>query len=303
MLRHPSLNRVRGLAIISLLMLAGSAFPLAHPQAIHASDAAGVYSLVEDIAFEADPARPDEALRIRVYGVHALAYRPQTGEQPRLGIYTEPAEGYLYFACGPGDSATCRLEWQDLLKAVGSERCAAFGDRYLTDPKPNGRLRPADEAPANPDRYPIGQGVLMVQQGDTNTCGALRRFAAERGTPSPTPGLPTTTEAPPTDQPSATPTAKPAATTALPEVKTSPTPGRFLPPGALLLPQLQSGGTVGSGTPAATGEMGPSAKDPLPNGGSGADVKGRPRFRPYAILLLSVLGTVLAGTRGRRKQT
>ena len=124
MLRHPSLNRVRGLAIISLLMLAGSAFPLAHPQAIHASDAAGVYSLVEDIAFETDPARPDEALRIRVYGVHALAYRPQTGEQPRLGIYTEPAEGYLYFACGPGDSATCRLEWQDLLKAVGSERCA-----------------------------------------------------------------------------------------------------------------------------------------------------------------------------------
>ncbi|MBK8538716.1 MAG: hypothetical protein IPL60_01755 [Ardenticatenia bacterium] len=91
-----------------------------------------------------------------------------------MGIYTEPAEGYLYFACGPGDSATCRLEWQDLLKAVGSRRCAAFGDRYLTDPKPNGRLRPADEAPANPDRYPIGQGVLMVQQGDTNTWGAAQ---------------------------------------------------------------------------------------------------------------------------------
>lgn len=289
---HRSPSLLRGLLLGSAFLIAGTLAASVHPRPIHASDAAGVYSLVEDVVFETDPSRPDDRVRIRIYGVHALAYRVESGERRGVGLYTDPAAGYLYFACDPADTATCRLEWQDLLKAIGDERCAAYGLRYLTDPKPNGRLRPDDEAPANPDRYPIGQGLLMTRQGDVNTCADLRAFAATRGTPSATPSSPTATETAPTEPPARTPTEKPA------EVKVTPTAGKGSPFGNLLLPSLAGGahGDADVFRPMA------SVVDRTMGTATTGTADGKRSSAPLTALVLGlgVLGTVVAGTRGRR---
>lgn len=292
---HPSSHALPRLAFSVALALVAAAALGAVPRPAHASDAAGVYSLVEDVALETDPTRPDVPLRIRIHGVHALSYRPESGGQRGRGIYTEPAAGYLYFACDPADADLCRLEWQDLRKAVGDERCAAYGDRYLSDPEPNGRLRPADEAPSGPDRYPIGRGVLLTRQGDVNTCADLRAFAAGRGTPPATPGTP-----PPTDSPTAPPTDVPVASAVPPEVKVSPTPGSA-PQGGLLLPGLSV--DVAAGTTMAPQGHNPAAEAVARGFGPAAAPRSAPRPAPlpFAVLALTVLGAMVAGTRGRRK--
>ena len=226
---------------IALLLACAAGFgPRAQPA--QASDPVGVYSLVEDVSLEADPAAPEQMQRIRIYGHHALAYRPKEGDQRGWGIYTAPAAGYLYFRCPAAELATCALEWQDLAAAIGDERCAAYGQRYLTDPEPNGRLRDPAAAVEAPDPYPIGQGVLMVREGERGSCAELRA-ARDRSAGAPTPGA----GAPPTASASATagseppsPEPKPseAATQGPPDLKpTAAKPDRAAK-GALLLPSL-----------------------------------------------------------------
>lgn len=291
---HRSPSLLRGLLLGSAFLIAGTLAASVHPRPIHASDAAGVYSLVEDVVFETDPSRPDDRVRIRIYGVHALAYRVESGERRGVGLYTDPAAGYLYFACDPADAATCRLEWQDLVKAIGDERCAAYGLRYLTDPKPNGRLRPADEAPANPDRYPIGQGLLMTRQGDVNTCADLRAFAATRGAPSTTPGSTTATVAAPTEPPASTPTEKPADTAVPPETKPSPPAGHALPAGALLLPRLQKN-PMGDGAPSSSVESVRSVPDRASEPGASGIAPGRTEDGLLGTTAMIVLGFLALG--------
>lgn len=246
-----------------------------------ASDPVGIYSLVEDVRLEADPAAPDQEQRIRVYGYHSLAYRVQSGEQRGWGLYTTPAAGYLYFRCPPGAADTCALEWRDLLAADGDERCAAYGHRYLTDPEPNGKLRdPADPAAAElaPDSYPIGQGVLLVREGERGTCAELR---AERdrqaGLATPEPGAtPTATAAAGSPEPDPKPSE--VATQGSPERK--PTVGKapFDLGQALLLPALVPGGPARE---AGRGEGSGDATSPAP-----AAPPGRPLLGGSALALL-----------------
>ena len=182
MLAHHSPTDFARCATLVAAALAGLAWSAAHPQTVYASDPMGIYTLVSDVVIET--VKPGEPARVRVYGVTALSYRPRTGENRQRGVYSEPAEGYLYFACPEAKAEICRMEWSDLQKAIGDERCASYGDRYLTDPRPNGRLRPLDEPAADPDPYPIGQGVTMTEHGSENTCDAVRKAAAN---PSPPP--------------------------------------------------------------------------------------------------------------------
>lgn len=154
---------------------------------VHASDPMGIYTRVEDVVVE-EPVKPEEPPRVRILGISALAYRPMENGQPKGGDYSKPAQGYLYFECPEGRTEICRMEWADLQKAIGDERCASYGDRYLTDPKPNGRLRPPDEPVGEPDTYPIGQGVTMTEHGMQDTCDAIRKLAAAGAVPTATSG-------------------------------------------------------------------------------------------------------------------
>ncbi len=256
---------------VAVALLAAALGVLGGPsRPVLASDPMGVYSLVGDVQYEPDKLNPD---RIRVYGVHALSYRPKEGERRNWGIYTDPAPGYLYFTCPPGQLDVCQLQWQDLEKAIGAPRCAAYGNRYDTDPEPNGRLRPRGESPADPDRYPIGQGVTMTDRGMDDICGRIRKAAADLGTPVALPTDPPSTDTPSAKDPATAPaaaapaTAPPggylpkvegdAATTAAPavapgDVEASKTgasadaaaggaPGRAVPPGLVLVVMLGVG--------------------------------------------------------------
>lgn len=265
-------------------LLAGAAFA----GTAHASDPMGIYSLVEDVAVE--PGGEGTPAAIRIYGVHALAYRPQSGSTRGQGLYTEPDEGYLYFRCGAADAEACALEWKDLQAAVGDDRCAAYGHRYLTDPEPNGRLRSFDEAPEDPDSYPIGQGVVMVSQGDWEICEALRAFAASRGAPSPEPSeAPATTEpptAPPAEPSEPVPATPVPATPVPPEAK--PSPGDKQGSLPALLPQVQNQAPGGAG--------------PIQSGSAAVEPGPRPMLGLLAALALGALalGAVLA-RRGRSR--
>ncbi len=182
---HPHRSSTRLVLGLAIAGIAGIGLSLlAHPsRPARASDPMGIYTLVEDVVIEAT--KPGEPERVRVYGISALAYRPPAeGGRFQGGVYSDPASGYLYFTCPEGRAEVCRMEWADLQKAIGDERCAAYGDRYLTDPKPNGRLRPADEPPDAPDTYPIGQGVVMTRQGSQSTCDAIRELAAAGAVPT-----------------------------------------------------------------------------------------------------------------------
>lgn len=251
----------------------------------HASDPMGVYSLVEDVAVE--PGGEGIPAAIRIYGIHALSYRPQSGSTRGRGIYTEPGEGYLYFRCGAADAEACALEWKDLQAAVGDERCAAYGHRYLTDPEPNGRLRGFDEAPEDPDTYPIGQGVVMVSQGDWEICEALRKHAASRGAPSPEPSEAPPTAEPPTAPP-AEPSEKPPATQVPPEAKPSPGGKQGSLPGPALFPQVHN--------------QAPGGESPVQSGSAAVEPGPRPMLGLLAALALGALalGAVLA-KRGRSR--
>ncbi len=248
------------------------------PRAALASDPMGVYSLVGDVQYEPDKLNPE---RIRIHGVHALSYRPQEGPRRNWGIYTDPAPGYLYFACPSGRLDVCQMQWQDLEKAAGGARCAAFGSRYDTDPEPNGRLRARGEPPADPDPYPIGQGVTMVDRGTDDVCQKLRQAAADLGTPIAAP-----TEAPPTDPPP---------TKAVPTEPAVAAPDRFLPQvrGDASRPAAQRD----DGTADAVGAATDTAAD------GGAPGRAVPPWLALAAMLgvgAAAIGAALVLSRGHR---
>jgi len=144
---------------------------LSSAQRAEASDPAGVYAQLEDTAATGPV---DGQPTIQLFGVFALAVNPDPGRAP--GSYTEPQEGYLYLRCPAGKEDVCEAEWADLVEAVGSASCAAFGDRYLTHPEPNARVRAYDEPLADPDAYPIGMGVMMIEAGMMDTCSILKAY-------------------------------------------------------------------------------------------------------------------------------
>jgi len=121
-----------------------------------ASDPVGVYTIVEKVIFEPNDTSPQ---RIQVWGVFAIATPPGDA-------YTAPARGYMYFTSAPGEEAMARKEWADLKSIAGTGQGVAFGGRYTR----NGNqveilrvtVRSADTKPANPDPYPIANGVTKL---------------------------------------------------------------------------------------------------------------------------------------------
>lgn len=295
---HRSLSIAFALALISLLA--------PYQRNALASGEGGVYTLVDRVEIESRPDGPD---RILIHGVSSLAFRPSEGEFRGMGIYSDPEQGYLYFECGEDDDETCALEWKDLKAAEGDEECAAYGYRYLTNPKPNGRLRPLDEPAAEPDPYPIGQGVVMTLQGsqrywsdDRFVCELIREKAAEIGArPEPTP---TEAGAEPSPEPSAiappssNPPPIPSSLPPTEEASTQDVPRAFMP-------GLQKlGGDVPSeASPDEAAAVNPEEAAGL-SGSNSAGGTGPARSDTFgtAILgLLSLLGaaTILARRRSR----
>jgi hypothetical protein len=115
------------------------------------SDPIGVYALIDRVVFLPNA---EHAETIRIYGAFSVSV-PQRGG--REGAYAYMlGRGYLLYSIEPGRSDATPVEWRDLASMAGTDAIVAFGARRAA----NGRIRHAGEPEDEPDRYPIGFGVV-----------------------------------------------------------------------------------------------------------------------------------------------
>jgi len=143
---------------IGLVILGAS---MALTVALQASDAIGVYSVVEKVVLEPTDTAPQ---RIQIWGAFALA----DGKSP--SSYGPAQRGYLYYTCPQGQDSICRKEWADLKSVAGKGTGIGFGHRY----SPTGRVRKADEKASSPDVYPIQMGVVRVEKASDRGAETLQ---------------------------------------------------------------------------------------------------------------------------------
>jgi hypothetical protein len=113
-----------------------------------ASDRVAVYAKVDRVVLAPSVESPDT---IQIWGVFSIAQANNPND------YRPPASGYLYYRL-PANREVALREWADLKQIAGSGQFVAFGSRWEGTP----RLRPADEAPVNPDVYSINTGLIKV---------------------------------------------------------------------------------------------------------------------------------------------
>ena len=119
--------------------------------ALQASDAIGIYTVIEKVVLEPSDATPE---RIQIWGAFALA----DGSSP--STYAPAQRGYVYYTCPQGQDSICRKEWADLKSVAGKGIGVGFGRRR----SPTGRVRKTDEKVSSPDPYPIQMGVVRVEK-------------------------------------------------------------------------------------------------------------------------------------------
>ena len=149
---HVNTRRI-GLVILSAFMVL--------TVALQASDAIGVYAVLEKGVLEPGDTAPE---RIQLWGGFALA----DGNSP--SSYGPAQRGYLYYTCPPGKESICRKEWADLKSVAGKGTGVGFGHRY----SPTGRVRKADEKASSPDPYPIQMGVVRVENASDRGAETLQ---------------------------------------------------------------------------------------------------------------------------------
>src|SRR6266516_2740998 len=120
---------------------------LARPIAL--SDPVGIEAVVDKVVIAPDTAHPST---IQIWGVFAL-----TDGQPG-DHYGPAARGYLYFSTGASNPGAVRAEWSDLQSLAGKKQVVGFGAKYRT----HVRLRCPTEAPADPDTYSFGVGIVKT---------------------------------------------------------------------------------------------------------------------------------------------
>lgn len=146
-------TRTIGLVILSASMVL--------TVALQASDAIGVYTVIEKVVLEPSETAPE---RIQIWGAFALA----DGKSP--SSYAPAQRGYLYYTCPQGQDSICRKEWADLKSVAGKGIGIGFGHRH----SPTGRVRKADEKASSPDPYPIQMGVVRVEKASDRGAETLQ---------------------------------------------------------------------------------------------------------------------------------
>lgn len=119
---------------------------------LRVADASGpisVYALVSKVDLEPNAEKPD---RIRIIGVFVAA------TDDRGTDYSAPQAGYLYFAL-PADNWDLALrEWSDLKSVAGTRQVVGLGSIWSRKV----RVRAAGDKAADPDAYPMGNGIVKV---------------------------------------------------------------------------------------------------------------------------------------------
>ena len=121
---------------------------------LRASGPIAAYAIVESVVMEPNDTMPD---RIQVWGVFRLESSPQSSS------YGSPQRGYLYYKVpSSGDAKATRAVWADLKKVAGTGMTIGFGSGSTAVATGAGRVRKVTETPANPDAFPIGNPVILM---------------------------------------------------------------------------------------------------------------------------------------------
>jgi hypothetical protein len=119
------------------------------------SDWIGVYARIDKVVLEPNADAPE---RIQIWGAFALASKQDRNS------YEPATRGYLYFSLTPGKEEVCRKEWADLKASAGTDQVIGFGGRDLAKV----RVRKREDKPADPDRYPVGWGMVKMSDRRSN---------------------------------------------------------------------------------------------------------------------------------------
>ena len=146
---------------VAAILLAGLVLATAP---VGASDPVGIYCVVNKVVFEPNNAEPS---RVQVWGAFSMSRSPLAVDGGGGAGYTDVMSGYLYYAV-PGDTNAAIVqrnkiitnEWMDLKAVAGTNEVVGFAGRR----GPLGRVRPASEAPREPDTYPLqNTGVVRMR--------------------------------------------------------------------------------------------------------------------------------------------
>jgi hypothetical protein len=124
---------------------------------LRASDPVGIYAVVKKVVFEPDSCAPT---RVQIWGAFSMS-------NPQTGGYGDVQAGYLYYSV-PADTSAAIVarnklitnEWMDLKAVAGTGEVVGFAGRR----GPFGRVRSINDAPQNPDAYPLmNVGVVRLR--------------------------------------------------------------------------------------------------------------------------------------------
>ena len=88
------------------------------------------------------------------------------------GSFGAAETGYTYYVCPAGQESQCRREWTEIKAAAGTGSCVGYGGTSAS----TGTVRPATQAAANPDPWPIEMGTRSV---DSTACQKLKTDAVQ----------------------------------------------------------------------------------------------------------------------------
>ena len=124
----------------------------------------GIYGIVDKVVLE-----PDEnaAERIQIWGLFVVPIPISSG------LYKAPQRGVLYFSIPSDRKEIARKEWIELRKLAGSGQILGFTQYWVpnpSDPQGNPHTSLVIHVHRNlplawPDSYPLGIGVLRIDDG------------------------------------------------------------------------------------------------------------------------------------------
>jgi hypothetical protein len=124
----------------------------------------GIYGIVDKVVFEPDENVPE---RIQIWGLFVVPIPISSG------LYKAPQHGVLYFSIPSDRKEIARKEWIELRKLAGSGQILGFTQYWVPNPSdPQGNphtslvIQVHKNLPlASPDSYPLGIGVLKIDDG------------------------------------------------------------------------------------------------------------------------------------------
>lgn len=158
------LNIGRRLLRAGKSILATVAILAAVSQVAIASDHVGIYGIINKVVLEPSESAPE---RVQLWGTFTVA-------EGSGSTYATPHRGYMYFELPKSKPELAVKEWKDMAAVAGKTEAVGFAQRH----KEKGKVRKPDEAPKNPEPYPLGFGLTRVATPPKHHVALQRLFEA-----------------------------------------------------------------------------------------------------------------------------